>query len=55
MMNHQCRSAYETCITICVSFGSSPFSWSKTFTKTGMMNRSMKVSTRNANVITTAG
>ena len=26
--NHQCRSAYETCMTICVIIGSSPFSWS---------------------------
>ena len=55
MTNHQLRRAYDISITICVGFGSSPFSWSKTSTKTGTMKRSMNVSTRDANVITTAG
>ncbi len=55
MTNHQWRSAFDMCITIWVGIGNCPFSWSKTETKTGMMNRSMNVSTRNANVITTVG
>ena len=55
MTNHQWRSAFDICITIWVGFGSSPCSWSKTSTKTGTMKRSMNVSTRHANVITTAG
>ena len=45
MTNHQWRSAFDICITIWVGFGSSPSSSSKTFTKTGMMKRSMNVST----------
>ena len=55
MTNHQWRNAYDMCITIWVSFGSSPSSVSKTSTKTGMMKRSMNVSTSDANAMTTAG
>ena len=55
MTNHQWRNAYDMCITIWVSFGSSPSSVAKTSTKTGMMKRSMNVSTSDANAMTTAG
>ena len=55
MMNQWCRSWFDAATTICVSFGSSPLSWAKMFTKTGTRNISRPIRTRVAKISTIVG
>ena len=55
MMYHLCLSRFETFTTYCVSFGSSPPSCWKMWTKTGTRNSSRPVKTSVANDMTMIG